>query len=1027
MVRSFRLTFCILALLASLCGHSQYYNLYFRNFNSSSGLSLSEVVCMFEDSRGFLWVGTSYGITRYDGRSFRTFIQGPDDPVNHEDNTIEAITEDSHGNMWFAVYNGGLLRMDPVSLRMEMIACPSSGHLWRDLKPYTLEVDEKDRIWVGTEHGLFIYDPETGRYTEPAAPSSFGKGTNVLKLSRDAHNRVWVGTKENGLYYREPGSLSLSQVSRGEVTSGINGISFSKGGKGWLATRNGLFSLDRDSASRSWEVHRAPFFPQNEPLIDVLVDDRNNLWMATPEKGLLIYFPITGYLDVLNENYTSARGLLSNRLFSLFRDNRGGVWVAGENGLQGFNGNAQIFNIYPGLTSMSNELRGASIYGIYETDNDLLLATSGGVLIYNRLTNRYVPLKVPKEIRSYAIRYRTFTRTGKNKWLLSSDKGIYELVRQKENYELRQAALPRYADTLHKESIRKCILEPDGSMWIATTGDGLFHLDMVGRKMDYYRHDPSDAASLCDDNIYVMDMDRQGNLMIGTDNGLTVMDRNTRAMHSYRFDAEKGKGLNNRMVYDVFDDGANYWIATMGGGLNKVGKASGHFSYLTTRDGLSSNAIYTLIPQDDSVLWLGTVNGLSRFSLRNSGFRSFDVNDGMTANEFNMSSKFMNEEGEIFMATISSVISFKPGELGSVGLNPGIHLSRIRKNGRYVSDSLAAMVNTDRIIEYNYGDDIYLEYSPMAFFGNNNYSLKYKVEGEGQDGEWKEGEAGYMIPLVKHEPGNYRLSVQIFENPGMRPSPVWEMRMTVVPPFQKTVAFRLIAAGLFLLAAFLAIRSYILRRLKRQRMDFEQQQLIEKERSRISSELHDDIGGGLTAIRLMSEMVKDSEADEERRGIFLKISNASNELVQKMNEIVWALNVNQDDLPSLIAYTRRFSVSYLDDMGIRAYVTVPEDIPDMRVTGVNRRHIFLLVKEALNNLVKHSGATEAEIQFIIDGTLRILIRDNGRGFFPASGKRQGNGLANMEKRAAMMGGRFAISGDAGTTVSFTIPLDRLGT
>jgi signal transduction histidine kinase len=278
--------------------------------------------------------------------------------------------------------------------------------------------------------------------------------------------------------------------------------------------------------------------------------------------------------------------------------------------------------------------------------------------------------------------------------------------------------------------------------------------------------------------------------------------------------------------------------------------------------------------------------------------------------------------------------------------------------------------------------------------------------------------------LIRYEPGEYTLMVQLFEGPDMRGSPIWKMRLTVEPPFWMTWPFRLLMITVGIVLLYGLIRGYISRRLDRQRQEFERQQLIEKERSRISAELHDDIGGGLTAIRLMSEMVKESDSEPSLKTIHGKISNAANDIVQKMNEIVWALNINHDDLPSLVAYTRQFAVSYLDDMGLKSTFGVPDRIPAMRVSGVNRRNIFLLVKESINNIVKHAGATEVKVDIALDRNLRIVVSDNGRGLPKVP--RQGNGLSNMRKRVDSMEGTMDIVSNGGTKITFTIPLDQLG-
>ncbi len=205
----------------------------------------------------------------------------------------------------------------------------------------------------------------------------------------------------------------------------------------------------------------------------------------------------------------------------------------------------------------------------------------------------------------------------------------------------------------------------------------------------------------------------------------------------------------------------------------------------------------------------------------------------------------------------------------------------------------------------------------------------------------------------------------------------------------------------------------------------ESKQAIELERLRISTELHDDVGGELSAIRLLSEMKTTNISPQQQLS---KISSSSAELVQKMNEIVWALNVNNDSLQSLVAYLRRYAVKYLDDLGIACSFEQPDEIPDKEIDGLSRRSIFLLVKEALNNMVKHAGATAVEITVVINNGLQIIVKDNGKGITDDMLQNgTGNGLRNMQQRVKEMNGSMAIKNHDGTSVQFNLPLQRTNT
>ncbi len=1003
---------------------AQYYNLTFRNHSSYSGLTQGEIESIYEDSRGFLWIGTHYGLSRYDGREFRNFYHHVDDPSTLGDNIINAIDEDSDGNLWMALYNTGFCKMNPLNSRFTNYRSAGPGTLINE-KVEALIVDRKNRVWLGTEEGISIFDPGKGSYINIAQFQPGQKPINVLCFSEDSVGNIWVGTKSDGLWVLPLESLKPLLIASFSMVNSVKSIYLRPGGSNWLASGNGLFQINFEKEN-TFTLVRAYFFPEEEKLEDLEVDADGNIWMATQNNGLKIYFPKTGFLDVLKENFSSARGLLSNRSSHIFQDSRSGIWLGGENGLQYFHGPSQKFNIYPGLSNISDQVRGSTLYGITEVDNDLIMATSGGLLIYNRVTNKFIPINYFSEYIPGSIRFRSFNVEGTDCWWVCSDQGIFELTRKKGDYFLKRPERLKSMPVFNKQSFRNYIKSKDGTeYWFGLTELGLLYWNPPRETIIHMQHENQDSSSLSNNVVNLVGFDKDSaHILVGTDSGFSVLRKGTLKFQNFYPRILAGRpGLNNRYVYDFFDDGKKYWLSTYGGGLNMIEKKTGNIEYYTTLDGLCSDGVYTLIPEKDSVLWLGTTDGLSRFYIDVEKFENFGVEDGIPADEFNMLSRFVNAEGEIFMGTMNGLISFSPDQMNRILQSPKVYLSRIRLNGQYLSDSLISGINQHRRLVTRYGESIYFEFSPMVFNGSANTIVRYRINEI--DTTWKTGEAGLLVPSIKIEPGEYTFSVQILRTTGNEHSGIWNMQLIVTPPYWKTFSFRLL---IILLAAFLSfffIRSYTSRRLEKQRSIFDQEQAVEKERSRISAELHDDIGGGLTAIRLMSEMLKDSNNEESSRVFVNKISASSNELVQKMNEIVWAMNINNDNLQSLISYTREFSVSYMDDFNLDCKIELPDLIPDIPVIGAKRRDIFLLVKEVLNNIVKHAQATEVFISVRIGENLQIEIADNGKGFDPQKIKKISNGMQNMRLRIERLHGRIQFKHINGTSVIFEIPLKNL--
>jgi signal transduction histidine kinase len=229
--------------------------------------------------------------------------------------------------------------------------------------------------------------------------------------------------------------------------------------------------------------------------------------------------------------------------------------------------------------------------------------------------------------------------------------------------------------------------------------------------------------------------------------------------------------------------------------------------------------------------------------------------------------------------------------------------------------------------------------------------------------------------------------------------------------------------GIFIIMAFLVLTGILLFRSQHLRKKLEKQTAIIQERKRISADLHDDVGSGLSRIILLSEMVKKIAKTQETRNEVAKIASISLELSSNISEIIWALNSNNDYLENLVAYIRRYAAEYFENAALRLKISTPGHIAHIPINGEKRRNIFYAVKEGLHNIIKHADATEAELRFeLVDNVLLIVIKDNGKGLPLQDLNRFGNGLSNMQARISEIKGSFNIENHAGTMITISLPI-----
>jgi signal transduction histidine kinase len=241
--------------------------------------------------------------------------------------------------------------------------------------------------------------------------------------------------------------------------------------------------------------------------------------------------------------------------------------------------------------------------------------------------------------------------------------------------------------------------------------------------------------------------------------------------------------------------------------------------------------------------------------------------------------------------------------------------------------------------------------------------------------------------------------------------------------FWQTTFFRVIMIAILGLLIWLVIKWYLNIRIRKQQVEFEKLQAIEKERTRIATDMHDDLGAGLSRIKFLSETIEmKKHLEQPIETDISSIGNYANEMIGKMGEIVWALNEKNDSLSDLLSYTRAYAVEYLLNNDIHCQVNAPAVFPSIFVSGEFRRNIYLTIKEALHNIVKHAGATHVVVNIEIDGILRIRIHDNGVGFDEGNIRPFSNGLNNMKKRMRDISGRLEIFHEQGTVIFLTAPL-----
>ncbi|MFL6289614.1 MAG: two-component regulator propeller domain-containing protein, partial [Thermoanaerobaculia bacterium] len=573
-------------------------------------------------------------------------------------------------------------------------------------------------------------------------------------------------------------------------------------------------------------------------------------------------------------------------------------------------------------------------------------------------------------------------------------------------------------DGLGGNSIERLVEDRRGDLWIGTNGPRpLTHLVRATGELRSFG--PEDGYPPGAGIAYALAEDRAGQIWVGLSRGGLLRlrrDRSGPGGRLERFGPEHG--LPDAPVTDLHVDArGRLWIATEGGGLGRLDAPSapaGHsprFNLLTTKEGLSSDEIRCLTEDRWGRIYLGTRKGIDRLERDTGRVDHFTSLDGLASNL--VDAAWQDREGHVWFGTRRGLSQLVPVR-EPLSLVPSPWITGVSVDGvpRRVSELGAPRVEG---IELESGRSrLEIEFLALSFAPGE--SLRYQVQMEGFDRDWSRASGARSVVYAHLPAGRYRFLVRAVTEEGRTASVVpAEVLLVVRPPVWRRGWFLGLVA-LALAGGTAALYRYRVSHLL----------AIERMRTRIATDLHDDLGSSLSRISILSELARRrTEGDPDGARLVSDIGETAREMMNSLGESIWAIDPRRDDLRSLATRIRRFAGDLLESHGIAWSLQAPPDAEEIKLSPVERRQLYLVFKEALHNAARHSAASAVSMSLAVKGSrLTAKIRDDGRGFDePAEGETR-HGLGSMSARAADLGGRLTIESASGrgTEVRLEVPL-----
>ncbi|MBX3748301.1 MAG: ATP-binding protein [Verrucomicrobiae bacterium] len=976
-------------------------------WQTSDGLPGNTVTALSQGPDGYLWLGTLNGLVRFDG--IRFFVLDRD--AGLPDPRVLALLHDRHGALWIGTEGGGLVRLQHGAFTRwtQDQGLPSDRVL-------SLAEDPRGRLWVGTAGGILIRDgshwvpgPGGGSFDSPSVSRivpvedsawcivhssiAVGRGamlerptvtgepgqfTSMFALHRGPSGRLWFGGANNYLASVDPGAdvVRIHPEQPGHLLNSVWEILETRNGDVWVGTANG--------GLRRWRDGRFLSITTQEGLSDnsirSLFEDREgNLWIGTVGGGLNRLKPRR--LTTL----TTRDGLSHNTVMSLIEDTDGAIWVGSNCGGLSV-GRQGHFAPYQPNYLLDNEC----VWSLAPApDGALWIGTWGGGLF--RLHGRDIAHFVLAQRHHDEPVTALLPDPDRGLWVGTAFRGVL-WFHEGTFHSVRLEGLSG------SHPVTSLLDDGRRGLWVGTGGGGLLHLspdqraratraagvDIPVRSIRRSRHDglPSDV-------VRTLHRDASGTLWVGTDRGLARLQGD-------RIDA------------------------------------------FTAAQGLPNEVISQILPDDLGHLWLGSNRGILRLSLDDledvarcggqlnvATFGREEGLDGVECTGGFHPAGLKARDGTLWFSTVRGIVRVDPARFEPNRLPPPVLIERVLVDGHdgaLPGDFLSSGSRADaRRIEPG-ARRIEFHFTALSLVSPERNRFRYRLAG--LEAAWVESGAQRVAAYTRVPPGRYRFEVQACNADG-----VWNLAGTgldlrVLPPFWAQGWFLALTGGLALAVGGWSVRTWSLRKIRHQLETLERQHGLEKERARIARDIHDDLGSTLTQISLLTELARRRRRSPDDVETHLQqISEASREMVQAMDAIVWAVNPRNDSLDHLANYISQFAVSLFRLTPIRCRLDVPAHLPELPLPTEARHHLFLATKEALHNVVRHAQATEVRLRLAVEqGDFVIAVEDNGRGLTrrPDTGvpthpgrsepnrNGEGDGLRNIRQRLDEIGGRLAV-------------------